>query len=145
MVDSIMANQASVVQKPVENRSITSSAVSNASNVPDSGLAEDIIDVTPRTMDSDPDQAFSGRGIQDLSPTGVDIIRSGEELRPPLENFRPVELTSEKALENRIADIEVRSNNDIDETDSEVRVNNEAIEAFRSVDQSIQQSVDLTA
>ena len=96
-------------------------------------------------MDTDPDQAFSGRGIQEFAPTGVDIIRSGDELRPPLENFRPVEVTSEKALENRVADIEIRSNNDIDETDSEIRVNNEAIEAFRTVDQSLQQSVDLTA
>ena len=78
-------------------------------------------------------------------PTGVDIIRSGDELRPPLENFRPVEVTSEKALENRVADIEIRSNNDIDETDSEIRVNNEAIEAFRTVDNPLQQSVDLTA
>ena len=145
MVDSIMTNQAPVVQKPVENRSITSSAVSNASSVPDAGLAEDIIDVTPRTMDTDPDQAFSGRGIQELPPTGVEIIRSGDELRPPLENFRPVEVTSEKALENRVADLEIRSNNEIDETDTEVRVNNEAIEAFKTVDQSIQQSVDLTA
>ena len=145
MVDSIMANQAPIAQKPVENRSITSSAVSNASNVPDAGLAEDIIEVTPRTMDTDPEQAFSGRGIQGFAPTGVDIIRSGDELRPPLENFRPVELTSEKALENRVADIELRSNNEIDETDTEIRVKNEAIEAFRTVDQSIQQSVDLTA
>ena len=145
MVDSILTNQAPIVQKPAENRSITSAAVSNASNVPDAGLAEDIIDVTPRTMDTDPDQAFSGRGIQEFAPTGVDIIRSGDELRPPLENFRPVEVTSEKALENRVADIEIRSNNDIDETDSEIRVNNEAIEAFRTVDQSLQQSVDLTA
>ena len=140
-----MTNQAPVVQKPVENRSITSSAVSNASNIPDAGLAEDIIEVTPRTMDTDPDQAFSGRGIQELPPTGVEIIRSGDELRPPLENFRPVEVTSEKALENRVADLEIRSNNEIDETDTEVRVNNEAIEAFKTVDQSIQQSVDLTA
>ena len=145
MVDSIMANQAPIAQRPVENRSITNTAVSNASNVPDAGLAEDIIDVTPRTMDTDPDQAFSGRGVQGFSPTGVEIIRSGDELRPPLENFRPVEVTSEKALENRVADIEIRSNNDIDETDSEIRVNNEAIEAFRTVDQSLQQSVDLTA
>ncbi|GIR95683.1 MAG: hypothetical protein CM15mP98_06530 [Paracoccaceae bacterium] len=42
-------------------------------------MAEDIIDVTPRTMDTDPDQA-SGRGIQEFAPTGVDIIRSGDEL-----------------------------------------------------------------
>ena len=47
MVDSIMANQAPIAQRPVENRSITNTAVSNASNVPDAGLAEDIIDVTP--------------------------------------------------------------------------------------------------
>ena len=51
----------------------------------------------------------------------------------------------QKALENRVADIEIRSNNEIDETDSEIRIKNEAIEAFRTVDQSLQQSVDLTA
>ena len=59
MVDSILTNQAPIVQKPAENRSITSSAVSNASSVPEVDLAEDTIDVTPRTMDLDPNQQFS--------------------------------------------------------------------------------------
>ena len=59
MVDSILTNQAPIVQKPAENRSITSAAVSNASSVPEVDLAEDTIDVTPRTMDLDPNQQFS--------------------------------------------------------------------------------------
>ena len=59
MVDSILTNQAPIVQKPAENRSITSAAVSNASSVPEIDLAEETIDVTPRTMDTDPNQQFS--------------------------------------------------------------------------------------
>ena len=47
MVDSIMTNQAPIAQKPAENRSITSSAVSNASTVPEIDLAEDVIEVAP--------------------------------------------------------------------------------------------------
>ena len=146
MVDSILTNQAPVVQKPAENKSITSAAVSNASSVPEVDLAEDVIDVTPRTMDPDPRQAFSSRGAPELRPAvRADIIESGKELRPPLENFRPMELTSERALENRIADIEIRSNNEIDETDTPTKINNDAIEAFTSTDKMLQQSVDLSA
>ena len=59
MVDSILTNQAPIVQKPAENRSITSAAVSNASSIPEIDLAEETIDVTPRTMDTDPNQQFS--------------------------------------------------------------------------------------
>ena len=66
-------------------------------------------------------------------------------MRPPLENFRPMELTSERALENRTADIEIRSNNEIDETDSIANINNQNIRAFETVDATLQQSVDLTA
>ena len=67
------------------------------------------------------------------------------ELRPSLENFGPMEMTSERALENRVADIEIRDNNDIDETSSIVSVNNNSIEAFRDNESIMQQSVDLTA
>ena len=56
-----------------------------------------------------------------------------------------MELTSERALENRIADIEIRSNNDIDETDTIGSINNQNINAFETADMSLQQSVDLTA
>ena len=56
-----------------------------------------------------------------------------------------MELTSERALENRVADIEIRDNNQLDETDTPVRVNNSAIEAFTSTDAQLQQSVDLSA
>ena len=73
------------------------------------------------------------------------MIESGTELRPALSNFGPREMTSERALENRIADIEIRSNNDIDETDTLAKVNNDAIEAFTSTDASLQQSVDISA
>ena len=145
MVDSILTNQAPVVQKPAENRSITSAAVSNASTIPETGLADDIIDVTPRTMDTNPDEAFSSRGAAELRPPINDMIESGTELRPALSNFGPREMTSERALENRIADIEIRSNNDIDETDTLAKVNNNAIEAFTSTDSALQQAVDLSA
>ena len=145
MVDSILTNQAPVVQKVSENRSVTSAAVSNASTVPEADLAEDIIDVTPRTMDTNPEEAFSSRGGADLRPPINDMINSGAELRPALSNFGPQEMTSERALENRIADIEIRSNNDIDETDTLAKVNNDAIEAFTSTDATLQQSVDISA
>ena len=145
MVDSILTNQAPIVQKPAENRSITSAAVSNASSVPEIDLAEETIDVTPRTMDADPNQQFSPVA-QSRSGLGMaGIIDSGVELRPPLENFGPAEMTSEKALENRIADIEIRSNNNIDETDTETRIVNQNIQAFETVDMTLQQSVDLSA
>ena len=145
MVDSILTNQAPIVQKPAENRSITSVAVSNASSVPEIDLAEETIDVTPRTMDADPNQQFSPVA-QSRSGLGMaGIIDSGVELRPPLENFGPAEMTSEKALENRIADIEIRSNNNIDETDTETRIVNQNIQAFETVDMTLQQSVDLSA
>ena len=66
-------------------------------------------------------------------------------MRPALENFGPIEVTSEKALENRVADIEIRSNNDIDETSTMTNINNSAIEAFTDIDSALQQSVDMTA
>ena len=145
MVDSILTNQAPIVQKPAENRSITSAAVSNASSVPEIDLLEDTIDVTPRTMDTDPNQQFSSIAERGAGSINRDIIDSGTELRPPLENFGPMELTSEKALENRTADIEIKSNNEIDETDSLASINNQNIRAFETVDATLQQSVDLTA
>ena len=145
MVDSILTNQAPIVQKPAENRSITSSAVSNASSVPEVDLAQDTIDVSPRTMDTDPNQEFSPLQQGRTASQTSSIIDSGTELRPPLENFRPMELTSERALENRVADIEIRSNNDIDETDTIGSINNQNIEAFEPAEMSLQQAVDLTA
>ena len=145
MVDSILTNQAPIVQKPAEYRSITSTAVSNASSVPEAELAESTIDVTPRTMDIDPNQQFFSAGQREAGSIMGDVIDSGTDLRPPLENFRPMELTSERALENRTADIEIRSNNDIDETDSLASINNQNIRAFETVDTTLQQSVDLTA
>ena len=145
MVDSILTSQAPIAQKPAENRSITSAAVSNASSVPEIDLAEDMIDVTPRSMDTNPEEAFSSRGAPELKPPVNDMINSASELRPSLSNFGPQEMTSERALENRIADIEIRSNNDIDETDTISKINNDAIEAFTSNDVSLQQAVDLSA
>ena len=145
MVDSILTNQAPIAQKPAENRSVTSTAVANASTVPEIDLAEDVIDVTPRTMDIDPESSFSEAGSPNLRPPLESTITSGGDLRPPLENFRPMELTSERALQNRVADIEIRDNNQIDETDTPLRVNNSAIEAFTSADAQLQQSVDLSA
>ena len=96
-------------------------------------------------MDTDADQEFSSTGRRDAGASFVDVIRSGSELRPPLENFRPIEVTSEKALENRIADINIRENNNIDESDTIQSVNNRAIKAFETVDAQLQQSVDMTA
>ena len=145
MIDSIITNQSPIAQKPAENRSITSAAVSNASNVPEIDLAEDMIDVTPRSMDTNPEEAFSSRGAPELRPPINDMINSASELRPSLSNFGPREMTSERALENRIADIEIRSNSDIDETDTISKINNDAIEAFTSNDVSLQQAVDLSA
>ena len=145
MVDSILTNQAPVVQKPSENRSITNSAVSNASSIPEVELADDIIDVSPRTMDANPDAAFSPRGAPDLRPSINEMINNGRELRPALENFRPDDATTEKILENRIADIEIRTNNSIDETDTVNSIANANIEAFKSNDDLMQQSVDMTA
>ena len=145
MIDSILTSQAPIAQKPAENRSITSAAVSNASSVPEIDLAEDMIDVTPRSMDTNPEEAFSSRGAPELKPPVNNMIDSASELRPSLSNFGPREMTSEKALENRIADIEIRSNNDIDETDTISKINNDAIEAFTSNDVSLQQAVDLSA
>ena len=145
MVDSILTNQAPIVQKPAENRSITSAAVSNASSVPEIDLAEETIDVTPRTMDTDANKQFSPTMQSGAGLGMAGIIDSGVELRPPLENFGPTEMTSEKALENRIADIEIRSNNNIDETDTGTSIANQNIQAFESVDMSLQKSVDLSA
>ena len=145
MVDSILTNQAPVVQKPSENRSITNSAVSNASSIPEVELADDIIDVSPRAMDANPDAAFSPRGAPDLRPSINEMINNGRELRPALENFRPDDATTEKILENRIADIEIRTNNSIDETDTVNSIANANIEAFKSTDDLMQQSVDMTA
>ena len=74
MVDLILTNQAPVVTKTAENRSMTATAVSNASTIPETEVEQEIIDVTPRSMDSDPDAfPFSSRGAP--------------ELRPPLQNF----------------------------------------------------------
>ena len=80
MVDSILTNQAPIVQKPAENRSITSAAVSNASSIPEIDLAEETIDVTPRTMDTDPNQQFSpiaqsrsGLGMAGIIDSGVGV------------------------------------------------------------------------
>ena len=146
MVDSILTNQAPVAQQTPSNRSITSVAVSNASSVPEVELTEQVVDVTPRVMDSDENNAFATPSdSQTLSRLGQDTITSGLELRPPLENFSPIEVTTERALENRIADIEIRTNDLVDETDTIANMNNNAIEAFTSPDSELQQSVDLSA
>ena len=145
MVDSILTNQAPVAQKPAENRSDTSIAVSNASSVPEVEIAEETVDVTPRAMDIDANQAFSERGLPQLSEPVAEVMKTDIVLRPSLENFGPRELTTEKALENRVADLEVRPNDRIDETDSQLTVNNGAIEAFKSPDAIMQQAVDLSA
>tara|TARA_B100000989_G_C19468384_1_gene439479 strand:+ start:342 stop:779 length:438 start_codon:yes stop_codon:yes gene_type:complete len=145
MVDSILTNQAPVVTRTAENRSMTAAAVSNASTVPETEVEQEIIDVTPRSMDGDPDASFSSRGAPELRPPLQNFTSEPIDLRPSLENFGPIEVTSERALENRIADIELRSNNDIDETSSMANINNGAIEAFTDTDSALQQSVDLTA
>ena len=145
MVDSILTNQAPVITRPAENRSMTSAAVSNASTIPEAEVEQEIIDVTPRSMDSDSDASFSSRGAPELRPPIQNFTSEPIDLRPSLENFGPIEVTSERALENRIADIELRSNNDIDETSSMANINNSAIEAFTDTDSALQQSVDMTA
>ena len=145
MVDSILTNQAPVVVRNAENKSVTTAAVSNASSIPEVEVEEEIIDVTPRTMDSNSDSSFSSRGAPELRPPLQNFTSEPVDLRPSLENFGPLEVTSEKALENRVADIEVRSNNDIDESSSMTSVNNSAIEAFLDSDTALQQSVDMTA
>ena len=145
MVDSILTNQAPVVTRPAENRSMTSAAVSNASTIPEAEVEQEIIDVTPRSMDSDSDASFSSRGAPELRPPIQNFTSEPIDLRPSFENFGPIEVTSERALENRIADIELRSNNDIDETSSMANINNSAIEAFTDTDSALQQSVDMTA
>ena len=145
MVDSILTNQAPVVTRPAENRSMTSAAVSNASTIPEAEVEQEIIDVTPRSMDSNSDASFSSRGAPELRPPIQNFTSEPIDLRPSLENFGPIEVTSEKALENRVADIEIRSNNDIDETSTMANINNSAIEAFTDTDSALQQSVDMTA
>ena len=146
MVDSILTNQAPIAQQSPSNRSITSAAVDNASSIPEVELTEQVVDVTPRVMDSDANNAFATPSdTQTLSRLGQDTITSGLELRPPLENFSPIEVTTERALENRIADIEIRTNDLVDETDTIANMNNNAIEAFTSPDSELQQSVDLSA
>ena len=145
MVDSILTNQAPIITRSADNRSMTTSAVSNASSIPEVEVEEEIIDVSPRSMDTDPDSSFSSRGAPELRPPLENFNAVPVELRPSLENFGPMEMTSEKALENRVADIEIRNNNDIDETSSIVSVSNSSIEAFRDNESMMQQSVDLTA
>ena len=145
MVDSILTNQAPVVTKTADNRSMTSAAVSNASTIPATEVEQEIIDVTPRSMDSNSDDSFSARGAPELRPPLQNFTSEPIDLRPALENFGPIEVTSEKALENRVADIEIRSNNDVDETSTMANINNSAIEAFTDTDSALQQSVDMTA
>ena len=145
MVDSILTNQAPIVVRTAENRSMTTAAVANASSIPEAEVEEEIIDVTPRTMDSNSDSSFSSRGAPELRPPLQNFTSEPVDLRPSLENFGPIEMTSERALENRVADIEVRSNNDIDESSSMTSVNNSAIESFLDTDTVLQQSVDMTA
>ena len=145
MVDSILTNQAPVVVRTAENKSMTTAAVSNASSIPEAEVEEEIIDVTPRTMDSNADSSFSSRGAPELRPPLQNFTSEPVDLRPSLENFGPIEITSERALENRVADIELRSNNDIDESSSMISVNNSAIESFLDTETVLQQSVDMTA
>ena len=145
MVDSILTNQAPTITRPADNRSMTTSAVSNASSVPEVEVEEEIIDVSPRSMDTDPDSSFSSRGAPELRPPLENFNPVPVELRPSLENFGPMEMTSERALENRVAELEIASNNEIDETSTMSNINNGSIEAFRDNEQMLQQSVDLTA
>ena len=146
MVDSILTNQAPIALQAANNRSITSSAVSNASSIPEVEQTEQVVDVTPRAMDTDANNAFSTPAEpRTLSVLGQGTITSGLELRPPLENFSPIDVTTERALENRVADIEVRTNDLVDETDTQANINNNAIEAFTTIDNDIQQSIDISA
>jgi hypothetical protein len=97
-------------------------------------------------MDADANNAFATPAEpRTLSVLGQDTITSGLDLRPSLENFNPVEVTTERALENRVADIEIRTNDLVDETDTIANMNNNAIEAFTTVDTDIQQAVDISA
>ena len=146
MVDSILTNQAPIAQQSNNNRSITSAAVSNASSIPEVEQSQQVVDITPRVMDVDANNAFSSpvepRTVSSLTENS---ITSGIELRPPLENFSPIDITTERALENRVADIEIRTNDLVDETDTQANMNNSAIEAFTTVDNDIQQAVDISA
>ena len=146
MVDSILTNQAPIAQQSTNNRSITSAAVSNASSIPEVEQSEQVIDITPRVMDVDSNNAFASPAEPTtVSSLSDNSISSGIELRPPLENFSPIELTTERALENRVADIEIRTNDLVDETDSQVNINNNALEAFSTPENELQQAVDLSA
>ena len=146
MVDSILTNQAPIAQQGSNNRSITSAAVANASSIPEVEQSQQVVDITPRVMDVDSNNAFSSpvepRTVSSLTENS---ITSGIELRPPLENFSPIDITTERALENRVADIEIRTNDLVDETDTQANMNNSAIEAFTTVDNDIQQAVDISA
>ena len=146
MVDSILTNQAPIAQQSNSNRSITSAAVANASSIPEVEQSQQVVDITPRVMDIDANNAFSSpvepRTVSSLTENS---ITSGIELRPPLENFSPIDITTERALENRVADIEIRTNDLVDETDTQANMNNSAIEAFTTVDNDIQQAVDISA
>ena len=144
MVDSILTNQAPVVVRSAENKSTAASATSNASIVPEIEVDDEIIDVSPRTMDTNADESFSSRGAPELRPPLENFSAEPLQLRPALANFDPVEMTSERALENRTADINI-NNNDIDETSTVSNVNNRFIDAFLETDETMQQSVDLTA
>ena len=146
MVDSILTNQAPIAQQGNNNRSITSAAVANASSIPEVEQSQQVVDITPRVMDIDANNAFASpvepRTVSSLTENS---ITSGIELRPPLENFSPIDITTERALENRVADIEIRTNDLVDETDTQANMNNSAIEAFTTVDNDIQQAVDISA
>ena len=146
MVDSILTNQAPIAQQSSSNRSITSAAVNNASSIPEVEQVDQVVDVTPRVMDTDSNSSFASPNQQVVLPSiSENSITSGIELRPPLENFNPIDLTTERALENRVADIEVRANDLVDEIDTQTNINNSAIEAFTTVDIDIQQAVDISA
>ena len=146
MVDSILTNQAPIAQQSSSNRSITSAAVNNASSIPEVEQIDQVVDVTPRVMDADSNSSFASPNQQVVLPSiSENSITSGIELRPPLENFNPIDLTTERALENRVADIEVRANDLVDEIDTQTNINNSAIEAFTTVDIDLQQAVDISA
>jgi len=146
MVDSILTNQAPIAQQSSNNRSITSAAVSNASSIPENEQSEQVVDITPRVMDVDANNSFASPIDPSVVPSPLgSTITSGVDLRPPLENFNPIELTTERALENRVADIEIRANDLVDETDSQVNINNNALEAFSTPENELQQAVDLSA
>ena len=146
MVDSILTNQAPIAQQSASNRSITSTAVSDASSIPEVEQADQVVDVTPRVMDTDSDNSFASPIESRIAMRRPEeTITSGIDLRPPLENFSPIDITTERALENRVADIEIRTNDLLDETDSQANINNSAIEAFTTVDNDLQQAVDISA